>query len=143
MTWFPWSESIKRRACRYLLEHYLGSYLQEKLKLEQLSLDVYHGKGYVQNVQLDVNAVNEALSHLHLPFEIVHGSIGSIAVYMPWSALLKESCEVEINGLNLVAQLRQSQNVDFSSMTDSFCNSLKNMTTSMEFAEQCFNEVFE
>ncbi|XP_076819343.1 autophagy-related protein 2 homolog B-like isoform X2 [Clavelina lepadiformis] len=140
MTWFPWSESIKRRACRYLLEHYLGSYLQEKLKLEQLSLDVYHGKGYVQNVQLDVNAVNEALSHLHLPFEIVHGSIGSIAVYMPWSALLKESCEVEINGLNLVAQLRQSQNVDFSSMTDSFCNSLKNMTTSMEFAEQCFNE---
>ena len=68
---------------------------------------------------------------------------------IPWLGLqlyvygFRESCEVEINGLNLVAQLRQSQNVDFSSMTDSFCNSLKNMTTSMEFAEQCFNEVFE
>ena len=55
MPWyFPWSESIKKRACRYLLQHYLGDFLKEKLDLDQLSVDLYNGKGTIKNVPLDV-----------------------------------------------------------------------------------------
>lgn len=55
MPWyFPWSESIKKRACRYLLQHYLGDFLKEKLDLDQLTVDLYNGKGTVRNVLLDV-----------------------------------------------------------------------------------------
>lgn len=55
MPWyFPWSDSIKKRACRYLLHHYLGHFLQEKLTLEQLTVDLYNGTGLVENVPLDV-----------------------------------------------------------------------------------------
>lgn len=55
MPWyFPWSDSIKKRACRYLLHHYLGHFLQEKLTLEQLTVDLYNGTGRVENVPLDV-----------------------------------------------------------------------------------------
>lgn len=55
MPWYlPWSESIKKRACRYLLQHYLGRFLQTKLGLDQLSIDLYKGTGCVKNVNLDV-----------------------------------------------------------------------------------------
>lgn len=55
MPWyFPWSDSIKKRACRYLLQRYLGHFLQEKLTLEQLTVDLYNGTGRVENVPLDV-----------------------------------------------------------------------------------------
>ncbi|CAG10607.1 unnamed protein product, partial [Tetraodon nigroviridis] len=37
---WPFSESIKKRACRYLLHRYLGNFLEEKLSLDQLSLDL-------------------------------------------------------------------------------------------------------
>lgn len=52
MTW-PFSESIKKRACRYLLHRYLGNFLQEKLSLDQLSLDLYQGTGSLAQVPLD------------------------------------------------------------------------------------------
>ncbi|KAJ6656924.1 hypothetical protein lerEdw1_002925 [Lerista edwardsae] len=51
---FPWSSSIKKRACRYLLQHYLGHFLEERLGLEQLSLDLYAGAGRLSRIHLDV-----------------------------------------------------------------------------------------
>lgn len=54
MLWYlPWSESIKKRACRYLLQRYLGNFLEEKLTLDQLSVDLYNGTGTVCDVSLD------------------------------------------------------------------------------------------
>ena len=58
MPWyFPWSDSIKKRACRYLLQHYLGRFLETKLELDQLSVDLYKGTGCVKNVNLDVDVI--------------------------------------------------------------------------------------
>lgn len=55
MPWFlPWSESIKKRACRYLLQRYLGQFFEEKLTLDQLSVNLYNGTGTVADVSLDV-----------------------------------------------------------------------------------------
>ena len=51
---FPWSGSIKKRACRYLLQHYLGHFLQERLSLDQLGLDLYNGSGVIRDINLDV-----------------------------------------------------------------------------------------
>lgn len=54
MPWYvPWSENIKKRACRYLLQRYLGQFLEEKLTLDQLSVDLYNGTGTVSNLSLD------------------------------------------------------------------------------------------
>lgn len=55
MPWYlPWSESIKKTACRYLLQRYLGQFLEEKLTLDQLTVDLYNGMGTVCDVSLDV-----------------------------------------------------------------------------------------
>lgn len=50
----PWSENIKKRASRYLLQRYLGQFLEEKLTLDQLNIDLYNGTGRVTNVSLDM-----------------------------------------------------------------------------------------
>ena len=55
MPWyFPWGDSIKKKACRYLLQHYVGSFLQEKLSIDQLSIDIYNGTGKIEDVSVDV-----------------------------------------------------------------------------------------
>lgn len=55
MPWnFLWSDFVKKRACRYLLNHYLGQFLQEKLTLDQLSVDLYNGTGVIKDLSLDV-----------------------------------------------------------------------------------------
>lgn len=53
MPWFiPWSDVIKKKVCRYLLQRYLGQFLDEKLSLEQLNVDLYNGTGTVSNIAL-------------------------------------------------------------------------------------------
>lgn len=56
MPWFsPWSDFsdlIKKKVCRYLLQRYLGNFMEEKLTLEQLNIDITNGTGTVNNVNL-------------------------------------------------------------------------------------------
>ena len=49
-----WTATFKKRACRYLLQHYLGQFLKEKLTLDQLSLDLYKGTGEIHDLHLDI-----------------------------------------------------------------------------------------
>uniref|UniRef100_A0A182W0F8 Autophagy-related protein 2 n=1 Tax=Anopheles minimus TaxID=112268 RepID=A0A182W0F8_9DIPT len=53
MPWYaPWSDVIKKKICRFLLQRYLGRFLEEKLTLDQLNVDFYNGTGTVHNVTL-------------------------------------------------------------------------------------------
>lgn len=64
MPWyFPWSDSIKKRACRYVLQHYLGQFLQEQLTLDQLTVDLFKGEGILKDVALDVLVCNYRVTH--------------------------------------------------------------------------------
>ena len=46
-------------------------------------------------------AVNEALQSTGAPVKVLSGYIGHVTVSVPWSALFKENCRVEISGLAL------------------------------------------
>ncbi|XP_076360508.1 autophagy-related 2 isoform X2 [Tachypleus tridentatus] len=108
MPWyFPWSDAIKKRACRYLLQRYLGQFLNEKLSLDQLSVDLYSGKGTITDLYLDVEALNELGETYNLPLEFVDGYINSISVSIPWSALLTENSVVVVTGLMMTIQPKQ------------------------------------
>ena len=54
-SFFSWSNSLKTRACRQLIHHYLGIFFQEKLSLDQLSIDISSGVGQVKDVILNLN----------------------------------------------------------------------------------------
>uniref|UniRef100_A0A8C4W414 Autophagy related 2A n=1 Tax=Gopherus evgoodei TaxID=1825980 RepID=A0A8C4W414_9SAUR len=135
---FPWSSSIKKRACRYLLQHYLGHYLEERLSLEQLSLDLYQGAGALRDIHLDIWSVNELLESVSTPLEIVDGFINSIAVTIPWSALVTENCTVEVTGLQITCRPKYRSAPAAESQSWSSC-----MTTSMQLAQECLKDQAE
>uniref|UniRef100_A0ABM5F3Q6 Autophagy-related protein 2 homolog A-like isoform X2 n=1 Tax=Pogona vitticeps TaxID=103695 RepID=A0ABM5F3Q6_9SAUR len=136
---FPWSSSIKKRACRYLLQHYLGHFLEERLGLEQLSLDLYAGAGRLSRLHLDVWSVNEFLESVGAPLEIIDGFIDSIAVTIPWSALVTENCTVEVSGLQITCRPKYRSGASGSeSQSWASC-----MTTSMQLAQECLKEQTE
>lgn len=139
MPWYlglPWSESIKKRACRYLLQRYLGQFLEEKLTLDQLTVDLYNGTGTVSEVRLDVQALNELGEQQNLPIEFVDGYISQMSVSIPWSSLLSDSSFVEVVGLMLTIQPKQRADSG-ASMFESMWSS---MTSSMQLAEECLKE---
>ncbi|KAM6435330.1 autophagy-related protein 2 homolog A isoform 1-T1 [Liasis olivaceus] len=136
---FPWSSSIKKRACRYLLQHYLGHFLEERLGLEQLSLDLYAGAGRLTRLHLDVWSVNEFLESVGAPLEILDGFIDSIAVTIPWSALVTENCTVEVSGLQVTCRPKYRRaNSGSDAQNWASC-----MTTSMQLAQECLKEQAE
>lgn len=64
--WYlPWSDLLKKKVCRYLLQRYLGQFLEEKLRLEQLNVELYNGRGTVSNVSL-YPEVSHCKAHSHL-----------------------------------------------------------------------------
>uniref|UniRef100_A0A8C9TCK3 Autophagy related 2B n=1 Tax=Scleropages formosus TaxID=113540 RepID=A0A8C9TCK3_SCLFO len=128
MPW-PFSESIKKRACRYLLHRYLGHFLQEKLSLDQLSLDLYQGTGSLAQVPLDKWSLNEILESVDAPFEVTEGFIKTISLTVPWAFLLQENCALEVTGLEMVFRPRP-QPMYWSSF----------MTSSMQLAKECLNQ---
>ncbi|XP_039616656.1 autophagy-related protein 2 homolog A isoform X1 [Polypterus senegalus] len=135
---FPWSGSIKKRACRYLLQHYLGHFLQERLSLDQLSLDLYNGSGVIRDIHLDVWSVNELLDSMGAPLEIVDGFIGSISVTIPWAALVTDNCTVIVNGLQITCRPKYRTTTGVDSQCWSSC-----MTSSMQLAQECLKETPE
>ncbi len=52
-------------------------------------------------VSLDSQAINESLKGVGAPVQVVSGYIECVTVSVPWSALLKDNCKVELSGLTL------------------------------------------
>lgn len=95
MLWYlPWSENIKKRACRYLLQRYLGNFLEEKLTLDQLSVDLYNGTGTVSEVSLDCE-VNHCSLHLSSTYSYAFAPPETLK--WKYSSINVVFCEVRAN----------------------------------------------
>lgn len=133
---WPWSNCVKERVCRYLLQHYLGHFFQEHLSLDQLSLDLYKGSVVLRDIHLETWSVNEVLRSMESPLELVEGFVSSIEVAVPWAALLTDHCTVCVSGLQLILQPRQGSGPEAAdSQTWASC-----MTTSLQLAQECLRE---
>ena len=122
-----WPDFLKKRLCRYLLQHYLGHFFKEKISLEQLSIDIYNGTGCVKNLNLDCEALNEQLNAAassnmattspgpgantsgpsSIPIEIVSGFVGYISVYIPWHDLFNDYCKLTIKNVQIIIRTKQ------------------------------------
>ncbi|XP_069493788.1 autophagy-related protein 2 homolog B isoform X2 [Ambystoma mexicanum] len=144
MPW-PFSESIKKRACRYLLQRYLGHFLREKLSLEQLTLDLYQGTGSLAQVPLDKWCLNEMLESVDVPLEVTEGFIQTISLSIPWGSLLQDNCALEIKGLEVVFRPRPRPAFStraaatLSSGSEPQCWS-SFMASSMQLAKECLSQ---
>lgn len=141
---FPWPESIKQRLCRYLLEHYLGQYFEQKIVLQQLNIDLYNGIVTLNDINLNCNALNEQLKSLNIPFEIINGSVGSIFVNIPWKDLINENCKLEVKNINVTLRPLSEDilsDCNSPSASDMFSSVfLNSMQTSRQIAENCLRD---
>ena len=141
---FPWPESIKQRLCRYLLQHYLGQYFEQKLVLQQLNIDLYNGVVSLNNINLNCLALNEQLKSLNIPFEVISGSVGSIFVYIPWHDLINDNCKLEVKNINVTIRPTTEDflsDCNSPSTSDMFSSVfLNSMQTSRQIAENCLRD---
>ncbi|KAL3873572.1 hypothetical protein ACJMK2_036669 [Sinanodonta woodiana] len=129
-----WKDFLKKRACRYLLQHYLGQFLKEKLTLDQLSIDLYNGTGTISDLELDVETLNENLNSFSIPLEIVDGFISQISVSVPWACLVQDSTQLDIHGLELTLKPKQRYH-NVAPLGEMFCS--MSMTSSLQLAQHC------
>ncbi|XP_049531977.1 autophagy-related protein 2 homolog B [Anopheles darlingi] len=133
MPWYaPWSDVIKKKICRFLLQRYLGRFLEEKLTLDQLNVDFYNGTGTVHNVTLYCQALNELCEGQGWGVEVTGGHIGSVTVNVPYDSLLAKDSSIEVS--NLTISLRpKARPTDGTSMLESMWSS---MSSSMQLAQE-------
>ncbi|XP_074786316.1 autophagy-related protein 2 homolog A-like [Athene noctua] len=106
--WAPaWPEALKARAARYALERSLGPFLEERLRLEQLSLDLRGGTGTLRDLRLQAAAVDEVLAEAGAPLELQEGCVSAVTVTVPWAALGSRPCHLRVTGLRLALCPRQ------------------------------------
>ncbi|KAF1568404.1 UNVERIFIED_CONTAM: hypothetical protein FQV15_0010537, partial [Eudyptes pachyrhynchus] len=102
-----WPEALKARAARYALERSLGPFLEERLRLEQLSLDLRGGTGALRDLRLSAAAVDEVLAGAGAPLELREGCLAAVAVTVPWAALGSRPCRLHVTGLRLALGPRE------------------------------------
>ena len=124
MSWFPWPDAIKKRAVRYILHHYLGAYLQDRISVEQLSIDLYDGTASITDLSLDADEINDKLPKTGNVFKISTGVIGKIIITVPWSNLLKESCKLELSDIVINVKAEEFDLKKFKSEQRAFLQSM-------------------
>ncbi|NXV05224.1 ATG2A protein, partial [Cettia cetti] len=102
-----WPEALKARAARYALQRWLGPFLEEPLRLEQLGLDLRGGTGTLRELRLRAAAVDELLAGAGAPLELREGGVGAVTVTVPWAALGTEPVRLRLSHLRLVLRPRQ------------------------------------
>ncbi|GAB0095176.1 Autophagy-related protein 2 [Sergentomyia squamirostris] len=136
MPWYAlWSDVIKKKVCRYLLQRYLGQFLQEKLSLEQLNVDLYNGTGTVYDVTLYSEALNELCQSQGWALEVIEGYLGSVTVNIPWNALMTEDSFIEVSGMYLALKPKPTTK-EGQSVLESMWSS---MSSSMQLAQDCMD----
>ncbi|UJR38243.1 hypothetical protein I4U23_030916 [Adineta vaga] len=142
-SFIPWSNSLKTRACRQLIHHYLGVFFQEKLSLDQLSVDLFSGCGQVKDVILNLNALNESLTNNNIPFEIVKAYVGEINLSIPWTSLLSDNSLLDIKGLEITIRPKQTNDQNISDGSFELSTMFNSMNTSMLIAQECLKNETE
>ncbi|KRX96179.1 Autophagy-related protein 2 -like protein A [Trichinella pseudospiralis] len=137
MTWCSYlrdvPSSLMSPFCTFLLNRYLGCYLLNKqINIEQLSVDIFAGKGSLKEVELDVKHINETLLERNIPVHLFDGFVKEITINVPWTTLLEDCCLVEIDGLEVTLR---GQPIPCNNGINSVLESLMmSVTSSLELA---------
>ena len=102
--------SMAKKALLDVLEQTIGKYVKN-LDAESLNVAVWSGKIELNNLELDVAAVNAELDrqaaetpNLALPLQVLSGQFQSLEVDVPWASLTSRSVVLRARGLHVNVQ---------------------------------------
>ena len=135
---------FKKKFCKYVIQNTLKQYIEGEIETDSLTIELSKGLCTVCDLNLKLTTINDLLETSSIPFELVEGKVKQIKLSIPWADifnskndLLKENFGAEINGLNLVLQLKKVISSP-KNLTSSICKPLSAMTASMEFTRKHF-----
>ncbi|CAB3410304.1 unnamed protein product [Caenorhabditis bovis] len=127
--------------CRIILQRYLGKYLDRKLELEQLTVNLVKGKIEINNLSLHVTTVNELLESVNCPLRLLDGYIGTIVIDVPWTNLMGAGSSMNIVDLQLTFKAVDLIKVDERDLVASMVESVMNsIVSSGDVARNIFEE---
>lgn len=141
MSWFnfsvfKWSEVLNNKLGRYLLQRYLGQFLDSQIRMEQLHFSIYEGLGVITDITLNCESLNEICDSQGWDIEVTGGHIDMIKATVPWNAPMTVDSFVEFHNLDL--SLRPlSRHKDNASMLESMWSSL---SSSFQLAQECLEK---
>jgi vacuolar protein sorting-associated protein 13A/C len=103
---------MAKRLLLNLLVSVLGDYI-EGLTEDNLKLAVWSGEIALENLQVNRNI----LQRLNLPIAIIHGSVKSLQVTIPWATLESNPVRIVIDGVYLMVSPIDLSRLDAEDLT--------------------------
>ncbi|KAK5975964.1 hypothetical protein GCK32_004805, partial [Trichostrongylus colubriformis] len=77
---FDITEGLHKRWCRFMIQRYLGQFLEQNLTLDQLSVKLIAGELSINEVKINAHYVNELLTSMNVPLRLTDGFVGGITI---------------------------------------------------------------
>ncbi|KJH43952.1 hypothetical protein DICVIV_10036 [Dictyocaulus viviparus] len=77
---FNITDQLHTRWCRFIIQRYLGQFLEQSLTLDQLSVRLYAGELFINEVKINAHYVNELLMSMNVPLRLTDGFVGGITI---------------------------------------------------------------
>ncbi|WKY16337.1 hypothetical protein Q1695_001199 [Nippostrongylus brasiliensis] len=137
---FNITDGVHTRWCRFIIQRYLGQFLEQNLTLDQLSVSLIAGELSINDVKINAHYVNEILTSMNLPLRLTDGFVGEIAIEVPWCALTSHASKMKVKQLDLTFQSREGVKLDNKDLVSSMIGSVvESLVSSSELAKSFFD----
>ncbi|KIH67559.1 ATG protein [Ancylostoma duodenale] len=136
---FNITDRLHNRWCRFIIQRYLGQFLEQNLTLDQLSIELYAGKLTINDVKINAHYVNELLTSMNVPLRLTDGFVGGITIEVPWFSLASEASKMKVHQLELTFQSREGVKLDNKDLVSSMIGSVvESLVSSSDLARSFY-----
>ncbi|ETN84468.1 hypothetical protein NECAME_06871, partial [Necator americanus] len=136
---FNITDRLHNRWCRFIIQRYLGQFLEQNLTLDQLSIELYAGKLTINEVKINAHYVNELLTSMNVPLRLTDGFVGGITIEVPWFSLASEASKMKVHQLELTFQSREGVKLDNKDLVSSMIGSVvESLVSSSDLARSFY-----
>ncbi|KAK6032630.1 ATG protein [Ostertagia ostertagi] len=136
---FNITEGLHTRWCRFMIQRYLGQFLEQNLTLDQLSVKLIAGELSINEVKINAHYVNELLTSMNVPLRLTDGFVGGITIEVPWRALTSDASKMKVRQLDLTFESRDGVKLDNKDLVSSMIGSVvESLVSSSELARSFY-----
>ncbi|VDM61936.1 unnamed protein product [Angiostrongylus costaricensis] len=144
---FNITDGLHNRWCRFIIQRYLGQFLEQNLTLDQLSVKLFAGELSINEVKINAHYVNELLTSMNVPLRLTDGFVGGITIEVPWRSITSDASKMKVKQLDLTFLSREGVKLDNKDLVSSMIGSVvESLVSSSELArsfyenEKCSSE---
>lgn len=136
---FNITEGLHTRWCRFIIQRYLGQFLEQNLTLDQLSVKLIAGELSINEVKINAQYVNDLMTSMNIPLRLTDGFVGEITIEVPWRSLTSDASKMRVKQLDLTFQSREGVKLDNKDLVSSMIGSVvESLVSSSELARSFY-----